>query len=265
MTLVILILYVMHAKDPLNHPYFDSFIFFVFQGMCTPLEIFLGMAGEGYNLEYKRVPMSRERTPRAGDLDHLYMQTNSQQGKQQKVYYLFISRTATGSSARFAAAFACSCLMNSPLNQSLNQHEDLRPKAKKITASTGLIRHDSESSEMARSIELGEYRGIMNLCRVLPSGGDAKKAVDDAIAQCKHIGNLKEDILKCKQMSEDDNTNASEATSARRLGLHYLQRYFYLIAFRAYLESTRLGGPDFSEWVSERQEITYLLSVLELE
>ena len=64
------------------------------------------------------------------------------------------------------------------------------------------------------------------------------------------------------------------AAAARRLGLHYLQRYFFLVAFRAYLASRPGGGgggsgdgdgPLFSEWVAQRRELTYLASTLELE
>ena len=43
---------------------------------------------------------------------------------------------------------------------------------------------------------MGEYRGIMNLCRVLPNGSDAKLAVDNAIDLCASIGNLRNDIVR---------------------------------------------------------------------
>lgn len=42
----------------------------------------------------------------------------------------------------------------------------------------------SSSTHCSRSALAGEYRGIMNLCRVLPLGLDAKAAVDDAINRC---------------------------------------------------------------------------------
>lgn len=43
---------------------------------------------------------------------------------------------------------------------------------------------------------MGEYRGIMNLCRVLPNGTDAKLAVDNAIDLASPIGNLRNDIVR---------------------------------------------------------------------
>ena len=44
---------------------------------------------------------------------------------------------------------------------------------------------------------MGEYRGIMNLCRVLPQGTAAKLAVDKAIDRLMTIGSIREDIQRC--------------------------------------------------------------------
>lgn len=104
----------------------------------------------------------------------------------------------------------------------------------------------------------------MNLCRVLPNGLDAKVAVDAAIDRCAAIGNLRLDIHACKEAAEaallpeadEEATSpvagaavllgeprAAAAAAARRLGLHYLQRYFYLIAFRCgCCQGVRLPG-----------------------
>lgn len=53
------------------------------QGLCTPREVFVAIAAEGYQISYKRVPMSRERTPQAADLDQLLAQMgNHPAGKE---------------------------------------------------------------------------------------------------------------------------------------------------------------------------------------
>ena len=124
---------------------------------------------------------------------------------------------------------------------------------------------------------LGEYRGIMNLCRVLPAGVDAKLLVDEAIDRSARIGNLRDDILRCKRAAEvaagspnPPNANrpagqsASAAAAARRLGLHYLRRYFYLISFFACMAG---GAPprSFARWMAERSELKHLLSTLSFE
>lgn len=163
--------------------------------------------------------------------------------------------------------------------------------------------------------KMGEYRGIMNLCRVLPNGPDAKLAVDNAIDLASAVGNLRNDILRylpglfmcdqnlkgvqqawtragdlqacsrnavrmccrCKEAAEQApgppksspfeqaSWQASSAAAARRLGLHYLQRYFYLITFFCYLDSGLASMTSFARWMAERRELKHLLSTLSLE
>ena len=43
-------------------------------GVATPLEVYQGLVAEGYQLSYRRLPLSRERTPVAADLDALNTQ-----------------------------------------------------------------------------------------------------------------------------------------------------------------------------------------------
>ncbi|GAB4814186.1 hypothetical protein N2152v2_001232 [Parachlorella kessleri] len=326
------------------------------QGLCTPSEVFLALAAEGYQLTYQRAPMSRERTPQPSDLDLLHKQMANHPPGASPVY-LFLSRTATGSSARFAAAFACAHLdsahdarrlCGSPQLSGLllgirpfalaaagEDPGDFSPRKRLRTAhgaasaaagtagaagssprltpgsaggttaaapgsvasssgGSSLLRVESDLSDLARNPLLGEYRGIMNLCRVMPGGLEAKASVDEAIDRCgPGIGNLREDIMRCKTAAEDKGLDdavsggvlgnpqaTAAAIAARRLGLHYLQRYFYLIAFRGYdhqaiAERSGVGatlagvGPArpsaFSQWMSERRELKYLLSTLDLD
>ncbi len=44
------------------------------RGVATPLEVYQGLVAEGYQLSYRRLPLSRERTPVAADLDALNTQ-----------------------------------------------------------------------------------------------------------------------------------------------------------------------------------------------
>jgi hypothetical protein len=53
--------------------------------------------------------------------------------------------------------------------------------------------------------------------------------------------------------------------AARRLGLHYLQRYFFLITFFAYVDSANAKTISFSRWMADRRELRHLLSSLTFE
>lgn len=62
-----------------------------------------------------------------------------------------------------------------------------------------------------------------------------------------------------------EHTHAA-ASAARRLGLHYLQRYFLLIAYMGYMEAVAPPRDvSFAQWMGERREQKYLLATLELE
>ncbi|PSC67685.1 paladin isoform X1 [Micractinium conductrix] len=294
------------------------------QGLCTPREVFVAIAAEGYQISYRRVPMSRERTPQAADLDQLQAQMGSHPAGKE-VMYVFLSRTAAGSSARFAAAAAATYLQlqaerraaaaaaatlppagvsprvagssprvaSAPALAAVQAADDtsdyMSPTKRQRLSAGSLLRVESDVSDLvSRNSLLGEYRGIMNLCRVLPNGLESKAAVDAAINRCAAIGNLRADIHACKEAAEGAAAAAGEeeatspvagavllgepraaaAAAARRLGLHYLQRYFFLLCFRAYLDGGGGGrgvlSASFSEWVTERRELKFLMSQLSL-
>jgi len=41
-------------------------------------QLYMGLASEGYEMSYRRIPLSRERTPEAADLDTLHSQLQYQ-------------------------------------------------------------------------------------------------------------------------------------------------------------------------------------------
>ncbi|KAF8150729.1 inositol hexakisphosphate-domain-containing protein [Crassisporium funariophilum] len=81
------------------------------------------------------------------------------------------------------------------------------------------------------------YQVINNLLRVIRKGPAVKSAVDDAIDQCSTVYNLRDSI-------EDSRVRAEQATDEKQKrihtskGLQNLRRYFELIVFQSYLQST---------------------------
>lgn len=196
-------------------------------GLSTAQQVFERFKNEGYSLSYQRIPLSRERTPEAADLEALWAQTRAAPSPEHCVHVV-LARTSTGSSCRFAAAFfAMTMAAEVPRTASLGTGGTPPPGSP----------DDRAPLDKARALR-GEYRAIMNLCRVLPNGLVGKGEVDEAIDLCVAIGNLREDVYRCKviverPLSEDEApTRLLEVSAARQQGMHYLQRYFYLIAFK---------------------------------
>lgn len=312
----------------------------------TCLEVAKALQAKGLHITYRRIPLSRERTPVPSDLSDMLKQmlalpagvgpldksapgggaspnaaammkeaaaaaaawgsTDSpwstanaqqqqkqdkqQQQQQRSIVHLVVSRTATGSSARFAsAAFAtflaqhtpsesraaASGASNSPTlgqgsSSSSRRHGGAAAAHADASAPAGMAGSrlvngaaaggaaqstgdagggggassdgGSPKSPAAKRLrrtcsDLGEYRVIMSLVRLLPGGMEIKDAVDSAIDRCSAIGNLRADIAVCKHAAEaapqaSSNDPGSTAWAARQLGVHYLKRYFLLIAFR---------------------------------
>jgi hypothetical protein len=331
-------------------------------GLATAFDVFQHLIKAGYQVSYRRVPMSRERTPQASDLEQVLSQMAAVPPGKRPIY-IFLSRTATGSSVRFATAAAATYIKwreavevralemahynndngggsSSNGNGNINSGGGLNVGSSSFSAgaspagsswgrntgfaaargartggtSEGILsaepsedggggggpsstrhtshhpmrtslqlpRTDSDVSELMRNVPAGEYRGIMNLCRVLPSGGEAKAAVDAAIegSVAKSIGNLITDIYACKQATEEERMTVGSSGgmsgsgmeayfekryAARRLGIHYLKRYAFLIMFRVYLDKGLESGVNFTRFYEERRELKHLLSTLDLE
>eukprot|EP00884_Botryococcus_braunii_P001844 jgi/Botrbrau1/11660/Bobra.168_2s0015.2 len=254
-------------------------------GLATPLEVFQGLALEGYQVTYQRVPLSRERTPEAADLDALHRQALQQPGGKD-VLHIIVARNAAGSSCRFVSTFLAAFMANSrgpplssiPDNLVASVNDDVRANSPIIfrrpatsSGSGGDMQQMRVVLDRSASI-LGEYRTIMNLVRVLPNGREAKLVVDKAIDSCAPIGNLRDDIHRCKEVAVQTPSSTggsvfynNSAVAARHLGLHYLKRYFYLITFFAYIDSPTERTISFSRWMAHRSELRHLLSSLTFE
>jgi len=102
--------------------------------------------------------------------------------------------------------------------------------------------------------------------------------------RCSQIGNMRDDIKACKHIAEAAPSAANEdpqtaAWAARQLGVHYLKRYFLLIAYRSFLdtagvgvggaeeggEGAGVGEASFVRWMEDRKELGHLLGHLSLE
>ncbi len=207
------------------------------EGLCTASQVFQHFSDQGFHITYRRLPLSRERTPEAADLEGLWAQAHAAPNPEHCVHVV-LARTATGSSCRFAAAFfALTMMPETPRTMSVNP--GLPPPG------PSGFGEDPAPLDSRRALQ-GEYRAVMNLCRVLPNGLEGKAAVDAAVDLCAAIGNVREDVYKCKVIVEGHAGGAGnqggngeqpprhllEVSAARQHGLHYLQRYFFLIAFK---------------------------------
>uniref|UniRef100_A0A7S3QUH6 Tyrosine specific protein phosphatases domain-containing protein n=1 Tax=Dunaliella tertiolecta TaxID=3047 RepID=A0A7S3QUH6_DUNTE len=246
--------------------------------LVTPAELIQHLVeSEGFKASYRRIPLSRERTPEALDIEQVHIQMLDAHAEHahdggSPLVHLILSRTATGSSARFVAAALAASYMRDPVCD---------PQSGSGFWAAPQLRRTSDSGERvlapataSRSLDhgSGEYRGIMSLCRLLPGGSHAKHMVDQSIGAVSSMGNILEDIRQCKETADAAPDTLLQAdpqavvnsshSAARQLGLHYLKRYFLLITYRCYLESGGSNQCGFDKWMRQRRELGHLFALL---
>ncbi|KAF5341719.1 hypothetical protein D9611_001925 [Ephemerocybe angulata] len=102
------------------------------------------------------------------------------------------------------------------------------------------------------------YTVINNLLRVVRRGHAVKTAVDEAIDQCSQVYNLRDSIEEARERANEATDEKQKRAHAAK-GMQNLRRYFELIVFQAYLQSTEpdtmQSFPTVENFVKERPVI----------
>ncbi|KAK0223506.1 inositol hexakisphosphate-domain-containing protein [Armillaria fumosa] len=109
--------------------------------------------------------------------------------------------------------------------------------------------------ENLRRAHMGNYGIILSLLGCLDQGLQAKKLVDRIIDAADHVTNLREDILvhriKYSLISMEEEQGEILLEKSRRA----LEKYFFIIAFTSYVDSSEDLSQSFSNWLKTRIEI----------
>eukprot|EP01018_Ginkgo_biloba_P004366 Gb_39661 [translate_table: standard] len=137
----------------------------------TPAEVYDALRDAGYNIDYKRIPLTRERVASTADVDAIQSQLVDDEGAQ----YLFISHTGFGGIA-YAMAITCLRLkaqvwLESEGSSSLGTIKSTSSRSPGHVLMTGPM--DDENA-----FKQGDYRDILSLTRVLAYGPTSKAEVD---------------------------------------------------------------------------------------
>lgn len=209
----------------------------------TPAEVYAALKDEGYNIEYRRIPLTRERDALASDVDAIQYCRDDSAGS-----YLFVSHTGFGGVA-YAMAIICVRL-------------DADAKLASDTPRSPVLLHRASDEEAQ---EMGDYRDILSLTRVLVCGPKSKADVDVIIERCAGAGHLRDDIF-CYSKELENFLDGDDEYQAylMDMGTKALRRYFFLITFRSYLYCTSATKMQFSSWMDARPELGHLCNNLRI-
>lgn len=220
----------------------------------TPAEVHTALRDEGYNIEYRRIPLTREREASAADIDAIkYCKNDCAR------YHLFISHTGHGGVA-YAMVIKC---MELDVNAKFASGASDNAAETLISPVPPRFSYQTVGKE---ALKHGDYSDILSLTRVLIHGPRCKAEVDALIEWCSDAGNLWDDILYYQKEllncpGDDDESRAY----LMDMGIKALRRYFFLITFRSYQYCTSPHETRFAAWMEARPELGHLCENLRLE
>uniref|UniRef100_A0ACD5X113 Uncharacterized protein n=1 Tax=Avena sativa TaxID=4498 RepID=A0ACD5X113_AVESA len=225
------------------------------EDVMTPAEVYNTLTDQGYCIDYKRIPLTREREALAADVDSVQSSIN-----ESCRYYLFISHTGYGGVA-YAMAITC-------LRLGADAKFVMEQTAETHFVSSSLTKSVSVKTFTDIALRQGDYRDILNLTRALIHGPKSKEEVDKVIDRCVGAGDLREDILQYRKALRDcshDDDDDEARSYLMDMGTKALRRYFFLITFRSYLYCTSLHQVTFASWMEARPELGHLCDNLKLD
>lgn len=221
----------------------------------TTVEVYSALKDEGYDIVYRRIPLTRERDALASDVDAIQCCKDDSAEN-----YLFVSHTGFGGVA-YAMAIICIRLGAEANFASKVPQPLLSPQQYVVTEENFPSRASNEAA-----LKMGDYRDILSLTRVLIHGPQSKADVDIVIDRCAGAGHLRDDILYyCKEFEKFTDGDDEERAHLMDMGVKALRRYFFLITFRSYLYCTSPSNMEFAAWMDARPELGHLCNNLRID
>jgi len=217
----------------------------------TVRQLYQECAASGCRVTFIRMPVTDEQSPEMKDFDHLVdsllpLLIEHRANPHETLSFVFNCQMGRG---RTTTGMVVCCLLLGIINPDYYAFLDQRYPTL----------WSNDDSELMK----GNYQCVSQLRSVLSDGRSAKHRIDLVLEACSKMQNLRTAIESfATQVTSPDVT---EETRGRALhhGVHYLQRYFNLIAFSSYLQeefdsSSYTLRKTFAAWMDERPEIVSL-------
>ncbi|CAF2151337.1 unnamed protein product [Brassica napus] len=224
----------------------------------TPLEVFKNLETEGFPVKYTRVPVTDGKAPRSSDFDTLTWNIASASKDTAFVFncqhsILSLEHTQIGK-GRTTTGTVIACLVKLRMNYG-------RP----IKVLTDSIVYDDSLSgeeEHGRAFGMDDILLLRKFTTLFDNGVESREALDAVIDRCSAVQNIREAVLHYRKVFNQQHVEPRLRNAALKRSAEYLERYFWLITFAAYIGSENLdvafvkGG--YKNWLHEKPEVQAL-------
>lgn len=207
-------------------------------------EVYKQLQTEGYNVEYKRLPVTDMKKPEDHDIDELVKFLKKQDPDSELIFNCHAGQGRTTTAMVLASIIRRGQMGDSSkILKDANLREDIKEQGDHRTKN---------------------YRPIMQAIRDTQKLLSSQEDADEVIARYGDVQNLKEEVGKARK-SADSKTDPQARQRAQDKVLDYLERYHTIITFDRYAQEQ---GPDFkmsySDWKKQHPDIDQNLTRLQL-
>lgn len=261
---------VIHETD--DRQIFDAWEHVSSDSVQTPLEVFRCLEANGFPIKYARVPITDGKAPKSSDFDTLAVNIASASKDTAFVFncQMGIGRTTTGT--------VIACLLKlridygRPIRILLDDisHEEVdggsssgEETGGNGAASTSSISNVRTEKEQGRAFGIDDILLLWKITRLFDNGVECREALDAVIDRCSALQNIRQAVLQYRKVFNQQHAEPRVRRVALNRGAEYLERYFRLIAFAAYLGSEAFDGfcgqgeskMTFKSWLQRRPEV----------
>ncbi|KAL6500192.1 hypothetical protein OROHE_025558 [Orobanche hederae] len=236
----------------------------------TPREVFRCLEADGFPIKYARVPITDGKAPKGSDFDTLSKNIVSASKDTAFIFncQMGIGRTTTGTviacllKLRIDHGRPIRAFVDDSSQTELRSHSAYK-REDHISTSTPSPDKIRTGKDWGHSFGINDILLLWKITRLFENGVECRVALDSIIDRCSALQNIRQAVLQYRQLFNRQHVEPRERRVALNRGAEYLERYFRLIAFAAYLGSEAFDGfcgqgeskMTFKGWLHQRPEV----------
>ncbi|MCI03272.1 paladin-like, partial [Trifolium medium] len=238
----------------------------------TPLEVFKGLEADGFPIKYARVPITDGKAPKRSDFDTLAVNIASAPKDTAFVFNCQMGRGRTTTGTVIACLVKLRIDFGRPikiLNDDMTREESNGGSSSGdealgcVTALTSNTSQTKIDEKQNRVFGINDILLLWKITTLFDNGVECREALDAVIDRCSALQNIRQAVLQYRKVFNQQHVEPRVRRVALNRSAEYLERYFRLIAFAAYLGSEAFDGfcgqgesrMTFKVWLRQRPEV----------